>query len=121
MRMLRDKSRRPPWNQPSSWRPGVRPAHSLSGTTAAAALLDTVQRLRKDRPMPLFGGRKEQNDRLAAEVDRLAALPLAELGAEVMTKGFGPGAPAGDGKYAALSTVAGALNPAEGSFLDDDL
>ncbi len=31
-----------------------------------------------------------------------------------MAKGFGPGGPAGDGNYAALSTVAGALNPAEG-------
>ena len=71
--------------------------------------------------MPLFGKRQEENEKLRAEVTRLESLPLAELAAEVMTKGFGPGAPAGDGRYAGLSNIAGALNPAEGSFLDDTL
>ena len=71
--------------------------------------------------MPLFGGRKEENDKLQAEVDRLAALRLPELAEEVMTKGFGPDGPASDGHYAALSSIAGALNPAQGSFLDDNL
>jgi hypothetical protein len=70
--------------------------------------------------MPLFGGRKEENDKLQAEVDRLAGLPLPELAGEVMAKGFGSGGP-GDGAYAELSSIAGALNPAEGSFLNDDV
>lgn len=69
----------------------------------------------------MFGNRKEQNEQLQADVDRLAGMPLAELAAEVMTKGFGPGGPAGDGHYAELSTIAGALTTAEGSFLDDGL
>ena len=71
--------------------------------------------------MPLFGGHKEENDKLQAEVDRLAGLTLPELAGEVMAKGFGSGGPAGDGGYAELSGVAGALNPAQGSFLNDDL
>jgi hypothetical protein len=72
--------------------------------------------------MPMFGAKKEaENEKLRAEVERLAALSLPDLGSEVMTKGFGPGAPAGEGRYAELSTVAGALNPADGSFLDDNL
>ena len=71
--------------------------------------------------MPLFGKRQEENEKLRAEVARLASLSLAELAAEVMIKGFGPGAPAGDGRFAGLSNIAGALNPAEGSFLDGEL
>ena len=71
--------------------------------------------------MPLFAKRHEENEKLRAEVARLASLPLAELAAEVMTKGFGPGAPAGDGAWAGLSTIAGALTSAEGSFLDGEL
>lgn len=71
--------------------------------------------------MPLFGGRKEENEKLQAEVERLAALSLPELAEELMTKGFGPGGPAGDGRYAELGAIAGALNPAQGSFLDNDL
>jgi hypothetical protein len=72
--------------------------------------------------MPLFGGkREEENGKLQAEVERLAALPLSQLAAEVREKGFGPGGPAADGGYAALSSIAGALNPAQGSFLDDNL
>src|SRR5689334_9711438 len=71
--------------------------------------------------MPLFAHHKEENEKLQAEVERLSALPLPQLAQEVMTKGFGTDGPAGDGRYAALSTVAGALNPAEGSFLDDNL
>ena len=69
----------------------------------------------------MFGGRKEQNEQFQAVVDRLSALPLAELAVEVMTKGFGPGGPAGDGGYAALSSIAGALNPVQGSSIDSSL
>jgi hypothetical protein len=69
----------------------------------------------------VFHSRQEQNEKLQAEVDRLAALELPELAGEVMSKGFGPGGPAAGGQYAALSSIAGALNPAQGSFLDDGL
>lgn len=61
---------------------------------------------------------------VAAEIARLAALPLAELAAEVMAKGFGPdgpGAPGGPGTIEApalsaervrLNEVAAAVSPA---------
>jgi hypothetical protein len=45
--------------------------------------------------MALFGGRDERSaeaDALAEEVERLDRLPLSELAAAVMAKGFGPGA-----------------------------
>ena len=53
---------------------------------------------------PMFGHKDEekqaQNDRwrlaLQAEFDRLGSLPLPELAAEVMTKGFGPDGPGAD-------------------------
>jgi hypothetical protein len=63
----------------------------------------------------MFGGRKQHNAQLQAEVARLSTLPLPGLAAEVMAKGFGPDGPAGDGRYAALRSIAGALSPAEGS------
>jgi hypothetical protein len=69
----------------------------------------------------MFASRKEHNAQLQAEVARLSTLPLPELAAEVMTKGFGPGGPAGDGGYAPLSSIAGALNPVQGSSIDDSL
>ncbi len=66
--------------------------------------------------MPLFGGKREaENEKLRAELERISALPLQQLAAEVMVKGFGPGGPA-DGSFAAPGTIAGAFNPAEGSF-----
>jgi hypothetical protein len=50
---------------------------------------------------PLFGNKEQpQTDDAAAlqpEVDRLHALTLPQLGAEVMTKGFGPTCPTSDG------------------------
>lgn len=49
---------------------------------------------------PLFG-HKDGDDRgsaLQVEVDRLDALSLPALAAEVMTKGFGPGGPGADEK-----------------------
>ncbi|HEX3841778.1 MAG TPA: hypothetical protein VHU85_13375 [Acidimicrobiales bacterium] len=50
---------------------------------------------------PLFGhgdGNQDQTDKdaLQAEVDRLDSLPLPELAAEVMAKGFGPGGQGAD-------------------------
>jgi len=45
--------------------------------------------------LSLFGGRGDLEgdpDELAAEIERLDALPLPELAAEVMGKAFGPGA-----------------------------
>ncbi len=66
--------------------------------------------------MPLFGAHKaEENDKLRAELTRIDALPLPQLAVEVMVRGFGPGGPA-DGCFATPETIAGAFNPAEGSF-----
>lgn len=49
----------------------------------------------------MFGGREEKaregqaaHAAALAEVERLEALPLSQLAAEVMTRGFGPGGPA---------------------------
>lgn len=72
----------------------------------------------------LGGGDKHEadDDALRAEVERLGALPLKELAAEVMTKGFGPGGPAAGGAFARPSTVAGAFIQAESSRgLDQEL
>jgi hypothetical protein len=66
--------------------------------------------------MPLFGGKREaENEKLRAELARISALPLPALAAEVMRKGFGAGGPA-DGCFAEPGAIAGAFNPAEGSF-----
>src|SRR3954453_22015964 len=72
--------------------------------------------------MPLFGGHKqEENDKLHAELQRISALPLPQLAGEVMTRVFGPGGQGEGGGTVKLQDVAGAVNPAEGSFgLDDD-
>ena len=70
--------------------------------------------------MPLFGGKREaENDKLRAELARIEALPLKDLAVEVMNKGFGPGGPAADAP-GAPQHIAGAFNPAEGSFGIDD-
>src|SRR5215831_18027760 len=72
--------------------------------------------------MAPFGHEKKEaeNAKLHAELERISALGLQQLAVEVMTKGFGPGGPAEQGP-AALSTIAGAFNPAEGFFgIDDD-
>jgi hypothetical protein len=48
---------------------------------------------------PLFGHKDDDpadDGAFQAEVDRLASLPLPQLASEVMTKGFGPGAPGDD-------------------------
>jgi hypothetical protein len=53
---------------------------------------------------PMFGHKDEEKQQkneqwrqaLQREFDRLDALPLAQLAAEVMTKGFGPGRPGAD-------------------------
>ena len=49
---------------------------------------------------PLSGSKNDDQARAAAaqaEVDRLSSLPLPQLAAEVMTRGFGPDGPAEDG------------------------
>ena len=62
--------------------------------------------------MPLFGGGKRQaeSEALHAEVERLGALSLRDLAAEVMVKGFGPGGPAADGPVH-IQNIAGAFSP----------
>src|SRR3954463_1948430 len=72
--------------------------------------------------MPLFGGHKqEENDKLHAELQRISALPLPQLAGEVMTRVFGTGGQGEGGGTVKLQDVAGAFNPAEGSFgIDDD-
>ena len=42
---------------------------------------------------------------VAAEVDRISALPLPALAAEVMMKGFGPGGPGGPGQPGTLEAL----------------
>jgi hypothetical protein len=63
------------------------------------------------RPMPLFRNKDQENDKLRAELERISLLPLSDLAAEVMMKGFG-----GDSKGATgptgMGTIAGAFNPA---------
>jgi hypothetical protein len=62
---------------------------------------------------PQRGPRQDKQERLAqwrlaarAEAGRLSSLPLTELAAEVMIKGFGPGAPgAGDTVLAGQASV----------------
>src|ERR1700722_5834016 len=61
--------------------------------------------------MPLFRDKNEENDKLRAELDRIAALPLQSLAAEAMIKGFGPGTKGVDGPTG-MGTIAGAFNPA---------
>lgn len=55
---------------------------------------------------PLFGAGKDDGAdnaaAAAAEIERLSSLPLAQLGAEVMMKGFGPDGPGGPGKPGTL-------------------
>jgi hypothetical protein len=70
---------------------------------------------------PLFGSKNEdQADSAAvqAEVDRLSSLPLPQLAAEVMTKGFGPDGPADDG-LPSIRMIVDAFVPDLGR-LDDD-
>jgi hypothetical protein len=71
--------------------------------------------------MAPFGHEKDaENAKLHTELDRIGALGLQQLGAEVMTKGFGPGGPAADAPNG-LSEIAGAFNPADGTFgIDGD-
>jgi hypothetical protein len=73
--------------------------------------------------MPLFGNKEEreqQNAALHAEVQRLSALSLQDLAAEVMTKGFASGGPAADGADATASLIAGVFAPATGHGIDQD-
>jgi hypothetical protein len=52
--------------------------------------------------MPAWGGSKDDDqDGIAAmnaEIERVASLPLPQLAAEVMIRGFGPDGPGGPGK-----------------------
>jgi hypothetical protein len=45
----------------------------------------------KDKRAAASDASEAANDALRAEVERLEALPMAQLAAEVMVKGFGPG------------------------------
>jgi hypothetical protein len=49
-----------------------------------------------DKAADIWLGEKADNDGLNTEVQRLGALTLQQLGAEVMAKGFGPGSPGAD-------------------------
>jgi hypothetical protein len=70
--------------------------------------------------VPLFGGKHEaENEKLRNELSRIEALPLKDLAVELMVKGFGPNGPAADSPGTAQH-IAGAFNPAEGSFGIDD-
>jgi hypothetical protein len=60
----------------------------------------------------MFHHRDEENAKLNAELDRISALPLPQLAAEVMAKGFGPGGP-GEKGPTGIGTVAGVFNPAQ--------
>src|SRR3954453_22333496 len=72
--------------------------------------------------MPLFGAHAdEENAKLHAELARIDALPLPQLAGEVMMRVFGPGGQGEGGGTVKPQDVAGAFNPAEGSFgIDDD-
>ncbi|HEY6276814.1 MAG TPA: hypothetical protein VIX86_10830 [Streptosporangiaceae bacterium] len=48
---------------------------------------------------------------MQAETDRVTALPLAQLAAEVMGKGFGPGGPGGPGQPGTLEAPTGNAAP----------
>jgi hypothetical protein len=57
--------------------------------------------------MPLFSHKDEGQDDVAAmdaEIERAGALTLPQLGAEVMSRGFGADGPGGPGKPGSLET-----------------
>jgi hypothetical protein len=69
--------------------------------------------------MSLFN-KDGENAKLHASLDRISAMPLADLAAEVLEKGFnGEGEGAG-GNPTTIPTVGGYFNPAQGSFGIDD-
>jgi hypothetical protein len=71
------------------------------------------------RFLDVMAGKPADNDGLNTEVRRLDALPLPQLAAEVMIKGFGPGSP-GEGLYADLNVVGAAFSgPFQGRDYDD--
>jgi hypothetical protein len=58
---------------------------------------------------PSFGGQKDDHTGVAAftaEVARVNSLPLAQLAAEVMARGFGPDGPGGPGKPGTIEAPA---------------
>jgi hypothetical protein len=71
-----------------------------------------------------MSSKKDKQEALRAEVERLEALPMARLAAEVMVRGFGPGGPASRrGRYAAhVHDIAGKFTHDAGfDFPHDDL
>lgn len=57
---------------------------------------------------PRFGGKDDGPDAAAAlqdEISRIAALPLAQLAAEIMVKAFGPDGPGGPGQPGTLEDL----------------
>ena len=72
--------------------------------------------------MPLFGHEKRdaENEKLRREVERLGAMSLQQVAAEVMTRGFGPGGPGAEGATP-VEGIVYVFNPASISVgLDDD-
>jgi hypothetical protein len=72
---------------------------------------------------PLFGNKEQpQTDStvtLHQEIDRLNSVSLPQLGAEVMTKGFGPTCPDADG-LPTVTMIAGVLGPGADRSTDTD-
>jgi hypothetical protein len=72
---------------------------------------------------PRFGNKDQpQSDVTVAlhdEIDRLNSLTLPQLGAEMMTKGFGPAGPDRDG-LPTITMIANALVPGAEHSSDDD-
>ena len=61
--------------------------------------------------MPSMSGAERDRENVAAmqaEIQRLDALPLNELAAEVMIRGFGPGRPGGPGEPGTIEDPVGA-------------
>jgi hypothetical protein len=73
--------------------------------------------------MPLFGGNKdEENAQLHAELQRISALPLPQLAAEVMRKGWsGPDSPGAADGTVKVRDLVGEFNPADGLFAIDEV
>jgi hypothetical protein len=76
---------------------------------------------------PVFGRKDEDKQErmelwrraMRAEFDRLSALPLIDLAAEVMVKGFGPGGPGADDDAISLGQANISAGPTAGSIAQE--